>query len=58
MNPFRSRDKAGSWMCIESRSSLPSGTIQVAVGARSTRGTAFMGIDLAKMLDDHDRPAT
>jgi hypothetical protein len=32
---------------------LPSGRIQVAPGTRFTRGTMFMGIDLAAMLDEH-----
>jgi hypothetical protein len=34
---------------------LPTGRIQVAPGTRFTRGTTFMGIDLAKLLDEfHD----
>jgi hypothetical protein len=31
---------------------LPSGRIQVAPGTRFTRGTDFMGVDLAKLLDE------
>jgi hypothetical protein len=32
---------------------LPSGRIQVAPGSRFTRGTTFMGIDLAAILDEY-----
>jgi hypothetical protein len=35
---------------------LPAGRIQVAPGSRFTVGTAFMGVDLAKLLDEqHQR---
>jgi hypothetical protein len=32
----------------------PSGRIQVAIGTRLTRGTVFMGVDVAKLLDEHN----
>jgi hypothetical protein len=59
MQDFRkhfARDKAGSWTCMEPATlDLPTGRIQVAPGSRFTRGTTFMGVDLAKLLDDfHD----
>jgi hypothetical protein len=49
-----SRDKAGSWTCIEACAvDLPAGRIQVAVGTRLTRGTSFRGVDLAQLLDEY-----
>jgi hypothetical protein len=31
---------------------LPSGRVQVAPGTRLTRGALYMGVDLAKFLDE------
>ena len=48
------REKDGAWLCIEpAELDLPSGRIQVAVGTRFTRGTRYMGIDVAKLLEDY-----
>lgn len=48
------REKDGAWRCIEpAELTLPSGRIQVAPGSRFTRGTRYMGVDLAKLLDEH-----
>ena len=59
MEDFRqhfSREKAGSWICIEDTTlDLPGGRVQIAPGTRFTRGTTFMGVDIAKQLDEfHD----
>ena len=47
------RDRHGAWVCVE-RAQLhtPSGRIQVTPGSRFMPGTTFMGVDLAKWLDD------
>lgn len=52
------RERDGVWMCVEAAElTLPAGRIQVAVGTRFTRGTRFMGVDVALLLDEHyDRP--
>jgi hypothetical protein len=48
-----SRDRQGSWTCMKSATlELPTGHIEVAVGTRFTRGTSFMGVDLAALLDE------
>jgi hypothetical protein len=48
------REKDGAWLCIEpAELDLPSGRIQVAVGTRFTRGTRYMGIDVAGLLEEH-----
>lgn len=47
------RKAEGVWHCVEPATlSLPGGRVQVAPGSRFTRGTTFMGVDLARMLDD------
>jgi len=47
------RDANGAWVCV-SRAEFkgPNGRIQVAVGSTFTRGTNFMGVDLAEWLDE------
>ena len=41
------------WVCIaQADLDLPTGRIQVAPGTKFTRGTKFMNVDVAKMLDD------
>jgi hypothetical protein len=47
------RDRHGAWVCVE-RADLhtPSGRIQVTPGSRFMPGTTFMGVDLAKWLDE------
>jgi hypothetical protein len=48
-----SRDRAGSWTCMEPATlDLPAGQIQVAPGTRFTLGSIFMGVELAKLLDE------
>ena len=46
------RDAAGTWRCISAATlDLPTGRIQVTPGSVFARGTTFMGIDLAQMLE-------
>jgi len=50
------REGEGRWRCVEPvELPLDGGRIQVAPGTRFTRGTRFMGVDLAEMLDEHHR---
>jgi hypothetical protein len=50
------RDKFGAWLCIEpAELDLPSGRIQFAPGSKFTRGTSFMGVDVARLLDDEHK---
>jgi hypothetical protein len=52
------RDADGSWTCVAPTTfDGPNGRIQVAPGTRFTRGTAFMGVDLATWLDERARAA-
>ena len=47
------REDEGEWSCVESAELLLStGRIQVTPGTKFTRGTVFMGVELAKLLDD------
>jgi hypothetical protein len=47
------RWKDGSWRCIRAAEwGSPVGRIQVSEGTVFTRGTSFMGLDMAKLLDD------
>ena len=47
------RERHCVWACIEpAELSLPGGRIQVTPGSRFVCGTMFMGIDLARMLED------
>ena len=44
----------GSWRCIEAITLHgPRGRIQVTVGSHFYRGTPFMGVDIARLLDEH-----
>jgi hypothetical protein len=56
MNELRKdfqRDHDGAWVCVNATEIvLPSGRIQIAVGTRFTPGTRFMGVDLARLLED------
>ena len=46
------RDGLGRWTCVEPTTiELPTGRIEVAPGTRLVRGTKFMGVDLAELLD-------
>jgi hypothetical protein len=50
------REGEGVWLCVSAAElQLPGGRIQVAVGTRFTRGTRYMGVDLAQLLDDQYR---
>ena len=43
----------GSWECISfAEIDGPNGRIQVTPGSRFTRGTSFMGVDLAEWLEE------
>lgn len=47
------RDNADTWSCLEpAELTLPSGRIQVTPGSRFVRGTKFMGVDLAELLEE------
>ena len=46
------RDSYGVWLCVHRATlDLPVGRIQVTPGSKFTRGTRFMDVDLAEMLD-------
>ncbi len=46
------RDEYGAWRCIEpAELDLPGGRIQVTPGSVFVRGTRFMNVDLAELLD-------
>jgi hypothetical protein len=47
------RETEGSWLCVEpAELQTPSGRIQVAPGTKFTRGTSFMGVDVAMLLEE------
>ena len=46
------RDPIGVWVCVsEAELMLPEGRIQVTVGSRFAKGTKFMNVDLAALLE-------
>jgi hypothetical protein len=48
------REQLGVWTCVEpAELNLPAGRMQVAVGTRFIRGTPFMGVDVAELLEEH-----
>ena len=50
------RDRDGAWRCVKpAELQTATGRIQVAPGTLFTRGTMFMGIDLAALLEEHYR---
>ena len=50
------RDPSGAWRCIQAAElQVAVGRIQVAPGTTFTRGTAFMGLDVAALLDQYER---
>ena len=50
------RNGYGVWICIApGEITLPQGRIQVTPGTTLTKGTTFMGVDVVKLLDEHDR---
>ena len=47
------REGDGVWACVEpAELQLPEGRIQVTPGTRFTRGTTFMNVEIAKLLDE------
>lgn len=47
------REPDGAWRCLEpAELNLPTGRIQVTPGSRFTRGTTFMGVELARLLEE------
>ena len=47
------REAEGRWLCTEKATlDLPQGRVQVTAGSRFVRGTRFMGVDLAALLDE------
>ena len=50
------REGDGSWRCVTpAELQVPEGRIQVAPGTTFTRGTKFMGLDLAALLEEQHR---
>jgi hypothetical protein len=48
------RHELGVWVCVQpAELNLPAGRMQVAVGTRFIRGTQFMGVDVAQLLEEH-----
>ena len=48
------REAEGVWVCVEAAELLtPAGRIQVAVGARFSAGTRYMGTDVVQLLEEH-----
>lgn len=48
-----SRDVDGSWICVAPATlAHPAGRIQVAEGSRFYPGTTFMGVDIARWLEE------
>ena len=54
------RHPGGAWECVApAELNCPHGRIQVAPGSRFTRGTTFMGVDIAEWLEEQaSRPLT
>jgi hypothetical protein len=47
------REAPGVWTCVEPANLLlPQGRIQVAAGTRVTPGSKFMGVELARLLEE------
>ena len=50
------REGDGCWRCVTpAELQVPVGRIQVAPGTTFTRGTQFMGLDLAALLEEQHR---
>ena len=48
------RSAPGVWTCVSPASlELPGGRIQVTAGSTFTLGTKFMGVELARLLEEH-----
>jgi hypothetical protein len=49
------RTPAGEWVCVAPvELQTPSGRVQVASGTRFTRDSTFMGVEIARMLDEQE----
>ena len=47
------RESSGRWHCVEpAEIGLPEGRVQVAPGSVFVRGTRYMNIDVAQLLDE------
>lgn len=47
------RERQGVWACVEpAEINLPQGRVQVTPGTRVTLGFMFMGVELARLLDE------
>lgn len=47
------RREGDVWICVEpAELNLPQGRVQVTPGSRFTRGTKFMNIELAALLEE------
>jgi hypothetical protein len=47
------RDAAGAWRCVHPATlDLPSGRIQINPGTVLIKGTRFMNVDVAELLDE------
>ena len=45
----------GTWECIShAEYAGPEGRVQVSAGSLVQRGKAFMGVDIARLLDEHE----
>ncbi len=50
------REREGVWRCVEPATlDLPGGRIQVTPGAVFTRGTRFMNVEIALLLEEEHR---
>jgi hypothetical protein len=49
------RTPAGEWVCVAPvELQTPSGRVQVASGTRFTRESLFMGLEIARLLDEEE----
>ncbi len=47
------RDPQGAWYCVAAAEmEFPRGRIQIVPGTRFSPGSEFMGVDVAKLLDE------
>jgi hypothetical protein len=52
------REQDGTWCCIQAAElDLPGGRVQVAVGTRFAPGNRFVGVDLARLLEERKNAA-
>ena len=47
------RDNEGAWLCVRpAEIDLPAGRVQITPGTRVRPGSTYMGIDLARLLEE------